>query len=736
MEGSPEEIGAAFQELLCDAWMAPLLGGEKNGAGSGFNATEVPMKDPLKAPLGSLGGAIDAIPGQENLLGALEIYINDRHSLRNDEEQFLRAVANIVAAAIERKRSESLLQAQTQVLELVAGGTNVTEVYDTLCRLLAEETPGAMCSIMVLNRDTHRLHMIGRSPNIPDAFVEIVDGLEPGQTAASCGTAAFRGKPVFITDAMTAAEWEPCRPVAKQFNIRACWSMPFSSQQGETLGTFAISLHLPCEPSQHHLQILKTAAHLASIATEGHQAAVRLQRQALYDTLTELPNRNFFLQTLGYEFDQVKALRQAIMSYGEADTKPDVEVPGLAVLFFDVDRFKLINDSFGHHVGDLYLQAIAKRLIHCLDSKHLLARLSGDEFAIIIRSTRWKDEAIAIATCIQQSLTAPLKVGAREVFASMSIGIAAFTEDCQRPEDLLRHADTAMYHHKLNPRTPYAIFDEAMHLKARARLQLEMDLYRATTSLEQWDMCQMQVYYQPIMNLKTGRLGGVEALLRWFHPERGAIPPDEFIPVAEETSAITHIGSWVLNQACGQLREWQQRVPYQDDLFMSINVAACQFLQADFVDCLARALKTHRLSAQNLRLEITETALMQTGGSVQQILRAIHALGVKLSLDDFGTGYSSLSYLHRLPIDTLKIDRSFISTYEGDGGRIAETILMLAKGLGLEVVAEGVETSEQWGWLRDLQCDFAQGYLFSKPLPSHQIERLLPTGQLQLLQKS
>ncbi|MEM9770508.1 MAG: GGDEF domain-containing phosphodiesterase, partial [Cyanobacteria bacterium P01_D01_bin.73] len=334
-------------------------------------------------------------------------------------------------------------------------------------------------------------------------------------------------------------------------------------------------------------------------------------------------------------------------------------------------------------------------------------------------------EAVAIANCIQRSLEKPLKVETREVFASMSIGIAALTEDCQRPEDLLRHADTAMYHHKLHPRTPFAIFDEAMHLKARARLQLEMDLYRATTTLEQPSECQMQVYYQPIMDLRTGQLAGFEALVRWFHPERGLISPEEFIPVAEETSAIAHIGNWVMNQACGQLRQWQQQASASDNLFMSVNVATCQFLQADFVDRLDQVLSTHNIRPQDLKLEITETALMQTVGSVQQVLSAIHNLGVKLSLDDFGTGYSSLSYLHKLSIDTLKIDRSFISTHESDGGSIAETVLMLARGLGLEVVAEGVETSDQCEWLRELQCDFGQGYLFSKPLPPHQLEDLL-----------
>ncbi len=695
---------------------------------------------PLSTPSSAVGGVVVAIPGQETPLGLLVIYSSDRPTSTYDEEQFLHAVVNVVAAAIERKRSEALLHAQTQVLELVAGGTELTQVYDNLCRLLAQEAPGAMCSIMVLNGEPRRLYMKGRSPNVPAQFVAVVDGLEPGEAAASCGTAAFRGKPVFVTDAMTADEWLPCREVASTFNIRACWSVPFLAQDGGVLGTFAISLHVPCEPTQHHLQILRTAAHLASIATEGHQAAAKLQRQALYDPLTGLPNRNFFLQMLRQECEQVKALRRRQTTPGErwgmgmevekgrpldmVAAEANAGAPGLAILFFDVDRFKLINDSFGHHVGDLYLVAIAQRLSKCLEPHHMFARLSGDEFAVMVRSVRWRDEAIAIAHSIKQALIPPLTVGSKDVFASMSVGIAALTEECQLPEDLLRHADTAMYYHKANPRKAYAIFDEAMHVQTRARLQLEMDLCRALSSLDCPETCQLRVYYQPITNLRTGRLAGFEALVRWKHPERGFIPPSEFIPVAEETSAIAHIGNWVLDQACRQLHLWQQQAPLQESLFMSVNVATCQFLQADFVDRITQALNTHNLQGQDLKLEITETALMQAVSSVQQVLGEIQALGVKLSLDDFGTGYSSLSYLHQLSIDTLKIDRSFVAAHDNSQGSIVETILMLARGLDLDVIAEGVETTEQCAWLRQLGCDFGQGYLFSRPLPPTQVQDL------------
>lgn len=429
------------------------------------------------------------------------------------------------------------------------------------------------------------------------------------------------------------------------------------------------------------------------------RAEAQLLYNASHDELTSLPNRALFMKRL-----QLALMR---MSVGKVCTS--------VVLFLDLDRFKLINDSFGHFVGDELLRAIARRLKNCLHDGDLIARFGGDEFTILLENVRDTDAAIGLAEQIQTALASPFVLDGREVFTTVSIGIAVSHDGWELPEDILRNADIAMYRAKHSGRARYAVFDAAMHTQAVALWQLETDLRRA---VERQDF---HLHYQPIIRLSTGKILGFEALIRWQHPEQGAIPPTQFIPLAEETGLIAPIGRWVLLEACRQLRQWQsERSDCQNPLTINVNLSVKQFMQPDLTAQVRQILQETGLDASSLKLEITESAIMEDAASAAVTLMQLKDLGVQLCMDDFGTGYSSLSYLHRFPIDVLKIDRSFINEIgmRKQNLEIIRAIVTLAHSLSMAVVAEGIETTEQLALLRSLDCEFGQGYLFSKPVGS------------------
>ena len=431
------------------------------------------------------------------------------------------------------------------------------------------------------------------------------------------------------------------------------------------------------------------------------------------DPLTGLPNRVLFLDRLS----RVLA-RSSRRSHGMD-----------AVLFLDLDRFKLVNDSLGHVIGDQLLIGIAQRLDACLrssdtlarlDGEHTIARLGGDEFTILLESIRHAADASAVAERIHRELATPFYIAGHEVFASASVGIVTSVHGYDSPEAVLRDADTAMYRAKAMGKARSEVFDTGMRQRALVRLQLETDLRHAIERGE------FQLHYQPIVELATGRLDGFEGLLRWQHTDRGLIQPIEFIPAAEETGLIVPIGIWVLREACRQMAAWQAEFGPTLPLTVSVNLSAKQFMQKDLVEQIDIALRDSGLSPAQLKLEITETTIIENIDSVAIKMRRLKAIGVKLALDDFGTGYSSLSYLHRLPIDTLKIDKSFIQAVTQDSGEIVSAIIGLAHTLRLDVIAEGVETPRQRARLAGLGCEFAQGYLFSGPKRADLITDLIP----------
>ena len=439
--------------------------------------------------------------------------------------------------------------------------------------------------------------------------------------------------------------------------------------------------------------------------THRRRAEQQLVHEALHDALTGLPNRAWFMEQLQVSLDLVHSQKDRLF----------------AVLFLDLDRFKLINDSIGHMVGDQLLIGIANRLTHCVRPGDKVARLGGDEFTILLDDIRSVSEATEVADRIQKHLSKSFNVGGYETFTTVSIGIALSTPEYQLPEDFLRDADTAMYQAKSLGKARHVIFDKGMHARAVNLLQLETDLRRAI------DRGEFFIEYQPIVELRSGRLTGFEALVRWQHPERGSVLPDRFIAVAEETGFIVPIGRWVLLQACLQMQRWNEKHSPATPLSISVNLSGRQFAHSNLLEQITEILEVTGLDPRLLKLEITESVVMESVESTAGTLEKLRALGVELSIDDFGTGYSSLSYLHRLPIDTLKIDRSFVSRMaeNNENKEIVRTIIMLAKTLGMGVIAEGVETNEQAELLRELECQSVQGYLVSRPLDAESTDRLI-----------
>jgi len=434
------------------------------------------------------------------------------------------------------------------------------------------------------------------------------------------------------------------------------------------------------------------------------QAEERLLHEAFHDPLTGLANRALFLEHLKLAVERSKRPKGFLF----------------AVLFLDLDRFKNINDSLGHTIGDELLRAVARRLEDCLRQIDIVARFGGDEFAVLLDGIADSSDAVRVAERIQGELHTPLNLGGHEVFISASIGIALSGRGYEHTEEIVRDADTAMYRAKALGKARHEIFDTEMHASAVAVLQLETDLRRA---IERQEFC---IHYQPIVSLTNDTLHGFEALVRWHHPARGLIAPGDFIAVAEETGVIVPLGRWVLREACAQMYRWQQQFPVAKDLMLSVNVSGKQFAQPDLFQQVEKILRETGFNPRRLQLEITESAVIENTATVTAMLMQLRGLGIKLSMDDFGTGYSSLSYLHRFPIDTLKIDGSFISSQAeaGESG-IVRTIIMLARDLGMNVVAEGVETQEGWDTVRDFGCDLAQGYFISSPLPPEQVSRWL-----------
>ena len=445
-------------------------------------------------------------------------------------------------------------------------------------------------------------------------------------------------------------------------------------------------------------------AQLASIALDNSRLFDEARRGALHDPLTGLPNRELLTDRIAH----------ALVSSHEDSSNP------VAVILLDLDRFKVINESVGHAVGDRLLVAVGQRLVACLRPSDTVARFGGDEFGIILDPVDDADDVRRIADRIDTEFRAPFSMGGRDWFISASLGIAIGRPGRATPDEMLREAEIAMVRAKSDPTRRYALFEASMSDQTMERIDLENDLRLAI------ERGQLRLHYQPLVDLATDRIVGFEALVRWQHPYRGLVAPMAFIPLAEETGLIVPLGRWVLETACRQATKWRDARPDGARQLMSVNLSARQFAQPDLVDQVDAILTETGMDPSTLELEITESVVMDQSEAGVRTLSRLRDMGVRLVLDDFGTGYSSLSYLKHLPLDTIKIDRTFVAGLDGPADRsIVDAVIGLAHGLGISVVAEGIETERQFEVLRSMGCDIGQGYLFARPLPAAEAARLL-----------
>lgn len=650
-------------------------------------------------------------------VGSLCVFDPKPKSLNHEDKGVLRDLANMVESELQKEElantARALRRSQVQldetqkltrlrnvILEKIVHSESLHSVLIDIVEAIELEYHGQQCSILLLEG----IKLVsGAAPSFPDFYNAAIDGIEIGIGQGSCGTTAFTGERTIVDDISTHSYWAAWADLAKQAHLGACWSEPIKAADGSVLGTFAIYHDHPATPSDEELERIEQFAHIASIAIERQRTSDLIWHQANFDELTQLPNRNIMGEHL----------KQALNAAKRNETH-------VAVMFLDLDNFKDINDTLGHGVGDDLLVDCAKRIEQCIRKKDTVARLGGDEFVMIINDIMDFSGLENTAQKILKAVAQPYHLQNEIVHTSASIGITIYPDNAEDVASLLKNADQAMYGAKSIGKNNYHYYTKSMRDAALKRMTLISDLRHAIENEE------LFIVYQPIVEMHNGYCTKAEALIRWQHPVHGVIGPLEFIPVAEETGLIIDISNWVFSQVCRDVRHWRKTLC--PTLQLSINTSPIHYTDPD--RCITQWLDTlleTRTPPQAILLEITENLLMDANQSVSTKLFQFRQAGVDIALDDFGTGYSSISYLKKYPTDILKIDKSFVhSMSEVSNDKVlCEAIIVMAKKLGIKVVAEGIETEEQRNILQKMGCEYGQGYLFAKPLKYQDFDALL-----------
>ncbi|MEO5558798.1 MAG: EAL domain-containing protein [Dokdonella sp.] len=599
---------------------------------------------------------------------------------------------------MDAQSSERLQGLQNEVLEAIARGQSLRAIADLLCTRVESDAPGVACSILTVDKQG-LLHPLA-GPSLPDAYSQALDRLPIGPSSGSCGTAAWRGEAVEVTDIAHDPLWLDYRKLALPIGLQACWSSPIKDADGSVIGTFAFYYRTQRGPAEFERQLVEKCVHLCAIAIEHEQNQSRIHQLAFYDTVTGLPNR---------------ALLQERACAMLAAAPPEQTVN---LLFVDLDDFKGINDTLGHRMGDLLLERVAQRLLACAGDEAFVARLGGDEFAMIQTVSDGRIGAVALAERVVAAFVAPFDVDGQHVKTSASVGIAqSMAGQCDLVE-LVRRADMALHAAKREGCRTWRFFAPEIEAAVQSRRALKQDLAAAIASGA------FALAYQPIIALGSRRLIGAEALLRWQHPRHGQVSPSEFIPIAEEIGLIGVLGDWVLREASRVAASWPREIR------IAVNLSPLQLAQEDLVRDTITILEQNGLAPERLDLEVTESALLADDAATRIALYALRDFGMRISLDDFGTGYSSLRSLRSFPFDTIKIDQSFVADIglNSDATAIIRAVISLARDLGIKTAAEGIETQGQLDWLCAAGCTEGQGYLLGRPMSADAIRALIDSS--------
>jgi diguanylate cyclase (GGDEF)-like protein len=602
---------------------------------------------------------------------------------------------NLLQAVAQLEKKEERERSRNKSLEMVSRGYPLHETLDSIVREVEQLNPEMLCCILIFDEEEQVLSL-GAAPSLPAFYIDALDRLPIGIGVGSCGTAAAIGERVIAEDLQTHPYWKEFRELTNRARIRSCWSQPIKSAAGDILGTFSINRRDTSFPNETAIQLIEQSANLAAIALERDRTDGLIWKQANYDSLTGLPNRNMLKERFRKEISKAE--------------RSDLQV---ALLFIDLDHFKDVNDTLGHDKGDHLLAIVAQRLRKCVRNIDTVARLGGDEFTVIMGELNNTDSVERVASEILEVISQPFKLDQEVAYLSTSVGITFYPDNGKDLETLIKNADHAMYDAKNKGRNRFQYFAPAMHEVVLQKMALLNDLHSAMSEN------QFEVFFQPIVEMTTGVIRKAEALIRWHHPLRGMVSPLDFIPVAEETDMIIEIGDWVFEQVLKQSIEW--RTGIHENFQISINTSPVQYRDGGAnLEQWLNQLHQAGLPGQAINIEITESLLMEDRIAISDNLIRFRDQGIPVSLDDFGTGHSSLSCLRKFDIDYIKIDQSFIHkiTAKSDELILCEAITVMAHKLGLKVIAEGIETTEQRDLLIAAGCDYGQGFLFCDPVPA------------------